>query len=252
MIRGAPAPSTMPSLVNVQYETKIRAELSEAAIRSLPRSKRQVKHLGLRANTDIEAGAIITHFAFAPTVYKSEAAAYKAGHKYLYQYKSGFVAMLNPRPLLRTSEHRGVYCNHAGKGSARPANARMSALHKVKGIVAGQRIGFEATLFAKASPIPRQAFVRVAYGPKFAKQIAASTAAQFEARIGKTRHLKIGPRPPPAQEQRQLELQAEELIRKKAAQVDKEAARKAAKEPSERALPERSERGKLKRQRWQC
>ena len=251
MIRGAPAPSTMPSLVNVQYETKIRAELSEAAIRSLPRSKRQVKHLGLRANTDIEAGAIITHFAFAPKVYKSEAAAYKAGHKYLYQYKGGFVAMLNPRPLLRTSEHRGVYCNHVGKGSARPANARMSVLHKVQGTVAGQRIGFEATLFAKASPIPRQDFVRVAYGPKFAKKIAASTAAQFEARVGKLRHLKIGPRLAPAQEQRQLEVQAEQLVIKKAARVDKAEAHKAARVPSKRTLPERPDRGKLKCQRWQ-
>jgi hypothetical protein len=127
----------------------------------------------------------------------------------------------------------------------------MSALYKVQGSIGGQRVGFEASLFAKAGPIKRQDFVRVAYGPKFAKQIAASTAAQFEARTGKDRNLKIGPRPPPAQEQRQLEVQAEELILKKAVKAAKEVARKAAKVPSSRALPERPDRGKLKRQRWQ-
>ena len=241
----------MPSLVNVQFETRIRAELPEAAISRLPRSKRQKRHLGLRANTNIEPEAIITHFAFAPIVYESEQAAYDAGYKYLYKYMRGFVAMLNPGPSLRTSEHRGAYCNHASKGG-KPANARMSALHKVQGIVAGQPVGFEATLFAKAGPIERQDFVRVAYGPKFASQIAASTAAQFKARAGKNRNLKIGPRPPPAQEQRQLKVRAEQLAHKKAAQVVKEAARKALQTPSTRDLPERLERSKLKRQRWQC
>ena len=250
MACGAPAPSRMPSLVNVQFETRIRAELPEAAISRLPRSKRQKRHLGLRANTNIEPEAIITHFAFAPIVYESEQAAYDAGYKYLYKYMRGFVAMLNPGPSLRTSEHRGAYCNHASKGG-KPANARMSALHKVQGTIAGQPVGFEATLFAKAGPIERQDFVRVAYGPKFAKQIAASTAAQFEARAGKHRNLKIGPCPPPAQEQHQQELQAKERIRKKAAQVVQEAARKAAQTPSVRDLPERPGRGKLKRQRWQ-
>ena len=250
MVCGALAPSRVPSLVNVQLETKIRVGLPEAAISRLSRSKRQKKHLGLRANIDIESKAIITHFAFAPTVYASEQAAYDAGYKYLFKYMRGFVAMLNPGPSLRTSEHRGVYCNHASKGG-KPANARMSALHRVKGTVAGQPVGFEATLFAKAGPIKRQDFVRVAYGPKFASQIAASATAQFKARFGKNRHLKIGPPPPPAQERRQLEVQAEELIHKKAAQVVKEAARKAAQTPSERDLPERPDRGKLKRQRWQ-
>ena len=183
-------------------------------------------------------------------MYKSEEAAYKAGSKYLYQYKGGFVAMLNLCPLLRTSEHRGVYCNHAGKGSARPANARMSALHKVKGAVAGQRIGFEATLFAKGSPIVCREFVRVSYGPRYAAKIAATTAAQFEVRTGRNRHLKIGPRRPPAQEQRQLEVRAAKQTLKKAAQVDKEAAHKANRVPSKRAL-ERPDRGTLKPQRWQ-
>ena len=250
MACGAPAPSRMPSLVNVQLETKIRAELPEAAISRLSRLKRQKRHLGLRANTDIEAGAIITHFAFAPIVYESEQAAYDAGYKYLYKYMRGFVAMLNPRPSLRASEHRGVYCNHASKGG-KAANARMSALHKVQGTIAGQPVGFEATLFAKAGPIERQDFVRVAYGPKFASQIAASTAAQFKARAGKNRNLKIGPRPPPAQEQRQLEVRAEQLAHKKAAQADKAEAHKAARVPSKRVLPERPDRGKLKCQRWQ-
>ena len=240
----------MPSLVNVQFETRIRAELPEAAISRLSRSKRKVRHLGLRANTDIESKAIITHFAFAPIVYESEQAAYDAGYKYLYKYMRGFVAMLNPGPSLRTSEHRGVYCNHASKGG-KPANARMSALHRVKGTVAGQPVGFEATLFAKAGPIERQDFVRVAYGPKFASQIAASTAAQFKVRAGKNRHLKIGPRPPPAQEQRQLEVRKGQLAHKKAAQVVKAEAHKAARVPSKRALPERPDRGKLKCQRWQ-
>jgi hypothetical protein len=240
----------MQSLVNVQYETQIRAELSEAAIRRLPRNKRQVRHLGLRANTDIESKAIITYFAFAPTLYESEQEAYDAGYKYLFEYSGGFVAMLNPCPSLRITDHRGVYCNHASKGS-KPANARMSTIRKATGIVAGQRVGFEATLFAKAGPIAYQEFVRVAYGPKFAKQIAASTAAQFEARTGKDRHLKIGPRSPPAQEQRLLEVQAEELILKKAVKAAKEVAYKAAKVPSSRALPERPDRGTLKRQRWQ-
>ena len=248
MAHGVPALSTMQSLVNVQYETQIRAELSEEAIRRLPRKQRQVKHLGLRANTDIEPRAIITFFAFAPTLYESEQAAYDAGYKYLFQHLGGYVAMLNPRQSLRITNHRGVYCNHAGKGS-KPANARMSAIRKATGIVAGQRVGFEATLFAKAGPIAYQEFVRVAYGPKFAKQIAASTAAQFEARTGKERHLKIGPRFSPAQEQQQLEVQAEELILKKAVKAAKEVARKAAKVPSSRALPERPDRGK--RQRYQ-
>ena len=125
MACGAPAPSRMPSLVNVQFETRIRAELPEAAISRLSRSKRQKRHLGLRANTNIEPEAIITHCAFAPIVYESEQAAYDAGYKYLYKYMRGFVAMLNPRPSLRTSDHRGVYCNHAGKGG-KPANARIN------------------------------------------------------------------------------------------------------------------------------
>ena len=247
MAHGAPVLSTMPSLVNVQLETSIRAELSEEAIRRLPRKQRQVKHLGLRANTDIESRAIITHFAFAPTVYQSEQDAYDAGYLYLYSHKGGYIAMLNPCPSLQTSHHRGVYCNHASKGS-KPANTRMSAPYKVQGSIGGQHVGFEATLFAKAGPIKRQDFVRVAYGPKFAKQIAASTAAQFEARTGKDCHLKIGPRLPPAQEQRQLEVQAEELVLKKAVKAAKEVAYKAAKAPSTRVLPERA---KFKRQRWQ-
>ena len=249
MVRSVPAPSTTPSLVNVQYETRTRAELSEWAISQRPRNKRLKKQLGLRANTDIEPGATITHFAFAPKVYKSEEAAHKAGSKHLYQYKGGFVAMLNPCPLLRTSEHRGVYCNHAGKGSARPANARMSALHKVKGAVAGQRIGFEATLFAKGSPIACREFVRVSYGPRYAAKIAATAAAQFEVRTGRNRHLKIGPRRPPAQEQAQLKAQTAARDLKKAAQVVEETARKAARPLS--TLPERADRGKLKLQRWQ-
>ena len=250
MVRPAPAPSEIPSLVNVQQETRTRAELSEFAIAQLPYSKRQRKQLGLRANTDIEPGAIITHFAFSPTFYKTEEAAYKAKHKYLYQHKGGYVAMLNPRPSLRASNHRGVYCNHAGKGSARPSNARMSALRKVKGTIAGQPVGFEATLFAKTSPIARQEFVRVAYGPKFATQLAASTAAQFKARTGKTRHLKIGPRRPPAQEQAQLEVQKVARDLKKAAAVIQAAETMAARAPSNRVL-ERPDRGKLKPQRWQ-
>ena len=252
MACGALAPSRVPSLVNVQLETKIRAELPEAAISRLSRSKRQKKHLGLRANTDIEPEAIISYFAFAPTIYRSEQEAYDAGYHYLFSHLGGYAAMLNPCPALRSSDFRGVYCNHAGKGS-KPANAYMSVLRQATGTVAGQRIGFEATLFAKASLIPYQKFVRISYGPQYAARFAASTAAQFKARNskGKIRHLKIGPRPAPAQEQRQLELQAEELIRKKAAQVVKEAARKAAQTPSERDLPERPDRGKLKRQRWQ-
>ena len=248
MVRGAPAPPRMPSLVNVQFETKIRAELPEAAIRRLSRSKRQKRHLGLRANTDIEPEAVISYFAFAPTIFKSEQEAYDAGYQYLFSHLSGYAAMLNPCPALRSSDFRGVYCNHAGKGS-KPANAYMSVLRKATGTVAGQRIGFEATLFAKASPIPYQKFVRIAYGPKFAKRIAASTAAQFEARAGKDRNLKIGPRPPPAQEQCQLEVQAEQLVIKRAARVDKAEAHKAARVPSKRVLPERPDRGKLKCQR---
>ena len=252
MVRGAPAPSTAPSLVNVQLETRTRAELSEFAIGQLPYNKRQRKQLGLRANTDIEPGATITHFAFAPTVYTSEQAAYDAGYKYLYAYKGGFVAMLNPGSALRASNHRGVYCNHAaGKSVARPANARMSALHKVKGIVAGQPIGFEATLLAQMNPIACRRFVRVSYGQQYAAKFAAATAAQFEARTGRTRHLKIGPRLPPAQEKRQLEVQAAAKDLKKATRVAKEAALKAARAPSERVLPERPDRGKRKLQRWQ-
>ena len=251
MIRGAPAPPKMPSLVNVQLETKLVAELPAAVIRRLPMRKRKVKHLGLRANTDIDPGSVISYFAFAPTIYGSEQAAYDAGYDYLFSYAGGYVAMLNPCPSLRTSDYRGVFCNHASKG-AKPANARMSVLRPATGTVAGQQIGFEATLFAKKRPIERQVFVRVSYGPKFASRFEASTAAQFEARTGKDRHLKIGPRFAPAQEHHQIEVQAAELILKKAAQVVKEAARKALQTPSTRDLPERSERGKLKRQRWQC
>ncbi len=50
--------------------------------------------------------------------------------------------MLNPRQSLRIT--------NAGKGS-KPA--RMSAIRKATGIVAGQRVGFEATLFARLQPL---------------------------------------------------------------------------------------------------
>ena len=233
MVRRAPAPSTMSSLVNVQHETRLRAELSEAELRQLQRTRRQKKHLGLRANTDIESGAIMTYFTFAPTVYTSEQAAYTAGYKYLYAYKGGYAAMLNPSSSLQVSDHRGVYCNHASKGG-KLANTYMSALRRATGTVAGQRIGFEATLFAKESPIPCQEFVRVSYGPQYATRFAAATAAQFEARIGRSRNLKIGRRFPPAQEQAQLEAQTVTKDLKKAAKVTKEAALKAARAPSER------------------
>ena len=249
MVRPAPAPSEIPSLVNVQYETRTRAELSEWAISHLSRNRRLKKQLGLRANTDIEPGATITHFAFAPKVYKSEEAAYKAGSKYLYPHKGGFVAMLNPCPLLRTSEHRGVYCNHASKGSAL-ANASMSAPRPVEGIIANQLVGFEATLSAKARPIKMKTYVRTSYGPEYAAKFVAATAAQFKARTGKNRNLKIGPRLPPAQEQAQLEAQKVARDLKKAATVIQAAATMAARAPSKRAL-ERPDRGKLKPQRWQ-
>ena len=249
MVRPAPAPSEIPSLVNVQFETRTRAELSEWAISHLSRNRRLKKQLGLRANTDIEPGATITHFAFAPKVYKSEEAAYKAGFKYLYPHKGGFAVMLNPCPLLRTSEHRGVYCNHASKGG-KPANAYMSALRRAKGTIAGQRIGFEATLFAKENRIPCRKFVRISYGSEYAAKFAAAAAAQFEARTGRNRHLKIGPRRPPAQEQAQLEAQKVARDLKKAATVIQAAALKAARASSKRAL-ERPDRVKLKPQRWQ-
>ena len=249
MVRPAPAPSEIPSLVNVQFETRTRAELSEWTISHLSRNRRLKKQLGLRANTDIEPGATITHFAFAPKVYKSEEAAYKAGFKYLYPHKGGFAVMLNPCPLLRTSEHRGVYCNHASKGSAL-ANASMSAPRPVEGIIANQLVGFEATLSAKARPIKTQTYVRTSYGPKYAAKFVAATAAQFKARTGKNRNLKIGPRLPPAQEQAQLEAQKVARDLKKAATVIQAAALKAARASSKRAL-ERPDRVKLKPQRWQ-
>ena len=161
-----------------------------------------------------------------------------------------YVAMLNPSSSLQVSDHRGVYCNHASKGG-KLANTYMSALRRATGTVAGQRIGCEATLFAKESPIACREFVRVSYGPQYAAKFAAATAAQFEARTGRNRHLKIGPQLAPAQEQHRLEVQAEKLLLKKAARVAKEAALKAARAPSERVLPERPDRGKLKLQRWQ-
>ena len=249
MVRSTPAPSEMSSLVNVQREMRTRAELSAAKLRLLHRTKRLRSQLGLRANTDIAPKATITHFAFAPTIYASKQDAFDAGYKYLYAHKGGFIAMLNPCPLLRTSEHRGVYCNHASKGG-KPANAYMSALRRAKGTVAGQRIGFEATLFAKENRIPCRKFVRISYGSEYAAKFAAAAAAQFEARTGRNRHLKIGPRRPPAQEQAQLEAQKVARDLKKAATVIQAAATMAARAPSKRAL-ERPDRGKLKPQRWQ-
>ena len=249
MVRSTPAPSEMSSLVNVQREMRTRAELSAAKLRLLHRTKRLRSQLGLRANTDIAPKATITHFAFAPTVYASKQEAFDAGYKYLYAHKGGFVAMLNPCPLLRTSEHRGVYCNHASKGSAL-ANASMSAPRPVEGIIANQLVGFEATLSAKARPIKTQTYVRTSYGPKYAAKFVAATAAQFKARTGKNRNLKIGPRLPPAQEQAQLEAQKVARDLKKAATVIQAAETMAARAPSNRVL-ERPDRGKLKPQRWQ-
>ena len=250
MVRSAPAPSVMPSLVNVQREMRTRAELSAAKLRLLHRTKRLRSQLGLRANTDIVPKAIITYFAFAPTIYASTQAAFDAGYKYYYKHKGGYVAMLNPCPSLKTSNHRGVYCNHASKGSAL-ANASMSVLRPVEGIIANQLVGFEATLSAKARPIKVKTYVRTSYGPQYASKFSAATAAQFEARTGKNRNLKIGRRFPPAQEQAQLEAQKVTRDLKKAAQIVKEKAFKATRQPSKRALPERPDRGKLKPQRWQ-
>ena len=228
---------------------RTRAELSAAKLRLLHRTKRLRSQLGLRANTDIAPKATITHFAFAPTIYASKQDAFDAGYKYLYAHKGGFVAMLNPCPLLRTSEHRGVYCNHASKGSAL-ANASMSAPRPVEGIIANQLVGFEATLSAKARPIKTQTYVRTSYGPKYAAKFVAATAAQFKARTGKNRNLKIGPRLPPALEQAQLEAQKVARDLKKAATVIQAAETMAARAPSNRVL-ERPDRGKLKPQRWQ-
>ena len=228
---------------------RTRAELSAAKLRLLHRTKRLRSQLGLRANTDIAPKATITHFAFAPTVYASKQEAFDAGYKYLYAHKGGFVAMLNPSPLLRTSEHRGVYCNHASKGSAL-ANASMSAPRPVEGIIANQLVGFEATLSAKARPIKMKTYVRTSYGPEYAAKFVAATAAQFKARTGKNRNLKIGPRLPPAQEQAQLEAQKVARDLKKAAAVIQAAETMAARAPSNRVL-ERPDRGKLKPQRWQ-
>ena len=143
MVREAPAPSEMPSLVNVQFETRVRAELSEWAISQLPRNRRLKKQLGLRANTTIVPRAIITYFAFAPTIYASKAVASKAGYKYFYQHKGGYVGMLNPSPLLRGSDHRGVYCNHASKGG-KLANAYMSVLRRAKVIQAAEDMAARA------------------------------------------------------------------------------------------------------------
>ena len=126
----------------------------------------------------------------------------------------------------------------------------MSALRPIKGTVANQRVGYEATLFAKKSPILAWEYVRTSYGPQYATQFAAATAAQFEARIGRSRNLKIGHRFPPAQEQAQLEAQTVTKDLKKAARVTQEAVLKAARTPSKRVL-ERPDRGKLKPQRWQ-
>ena len=228
---------------------RTRAELSAAKLRLLHRTKRLRSQLGLRANTDIAPKATITHFAFAPTIYASKQDAFDVGYKYLYSHKGGFIAMLNPCPLLRTSEHRGVYCNHASKGSAL-ANASMSAPRPVEGIIANQLVGFEATLSAKARPIKTQTYVRTSYGPKYAAKFVAATAAQFKARTGKNRNLKIGPRLPPAQEQAQLEAQKVARDLKKAATVIQAAETMAARAPSNRVL-ERPDRGKLKPQRWQ-
>ena len=247
MVRHIPAPSQMPSLVNVQQETTFVSELPEDKLRRLPRVKRKTTHWGLRANTNIESGAVITHFAFAPTVYASKQDASDAGYLYYYRHQGGYVAMLNPSSLIRQSDHRGVYCNHA---SSDLANSRMSALRPIKGTVANQRVGYEATLFAKKSPILAWEYVRTSYGPQYATQFAAATAAQFEARVGRSRNLKIGHRFPPAQEQAQLEAQTVTKDLKKAARVTKEAALKAARTPSKRVL-ERPDRGKLKPQRWQ-
>ena len=222
--------------------------MSEDKLRRLPRIKRKTTHLGLRANTNIEPKAVITHFAFAPKIYANEQDASDAGYLYYYRHQGGYVGMLNPSSLLRESDHRGVYCNHA---SSALANSRMSALRPIKGKVANQRVGYEATLFAKKSPIMAWEYVRTSYGPQYATQFAAATAAQFEARIGRSRNLKIGHRFPPAQEQAQLEAQTVTKDLKKAARVTKEAALKAARAPSERVLPERPDRGKLKLQRWQ-
>ena len=248
MVRHAPAPSQMPSLVNVQQETRLLAELSEEKLRRLPHSKRKTTHWGLRANTRIEPGAVITYFAFAPKIYASEQDALDAGYLYYYRHQGGYVGMLNPSESLQESDHRGVYCNHAGKGSAL-ANSRMSALRPIKGKVANQRVGYEATLFARKSPISTWEYVRTSYGPQYATRFAAATAAQFEARTGKNRNLKIGRRFPPAQEQAQVEAQTVARDLKKAAKVVEETARKAARPLS--TLPERADRGKLKLQRWQ-
>ena len=248
MVCHTPAPSQMPSLVNVQQETTFVSELSEDKLRRLPRVKRKTTHWGLRANTNIESGAVITHFAFAPTVYASKQDASDAGYLYYYRHQGGYVAMLNPSSLIRQSDHRGVYCNHA---SSDLANSRMSALRPIKGTVANQRVGYEATLFAKKSPIAAWEYVRTSYGPQYATRFAVATAAQFEARTGRNRNLKIGRRFPPAQEQAQLEAQKVTRDLKKAAQIVKEKAFKATRQPSKRALPERPDRGKLKPQRWQ-
>ena len=247
MVRHIPAPSQMPSLVNVQQETTFVSELSEDKLRRLPRVKRKTTHWGLRANTNIESGAVITHFAFAPTVYASKQDASDAGYLYYYRHQGGYVAMLNPSSLIRQSDHRGVYCNHA---SSDLANSRMSALRPIKGTVANQRVGYEATLFAKKSPILAWEYVRTSYGPQYATQFAAATTAQFEARVGRSRNLKIGHRFPPAQEQAQLEAQKAARDLKKAAAVIQAATTMAARAPSKRAL-ERPDRGKLKPQRWQ-
>ncbi len=132
------------------------------------------------------------------------------------------------------------------------ANVQLAGIRQVKGVVTGQPIGFEATLFAKSKSISCRAYVRFSYGPQYAAKLAAPATAKFKARSGKNRNLKIGQRFPPAQEQKQLEVKAAQLVHQKATQVAKEAARKAAKVSSKRALPNRLDRGKLKLQRWQC
>ena len=148
--------------------------------------------------------------------------------------------------------HMVVMCSftiHPVKGSAL-ANASMSAPRPVEGIIANQLVGFEATLSAKARPIKTQTYVRTSYGPEYAAKFVAATAAQFKARTGKNRNLKIGPRLPPAQEQAQLEAQKVARDLKKAATVIQAAETMAARAPSNRVL-ERPDRGKLKPQRWQ-
>jgi hypothetical protein len=116
-------------------------------------------------------------------------------------------------------------------------------------MIAGQHVGFVATLLCGAAPLKYQTFLRFSYGPEYAAQIAASATEYVATRNAKYANLKASARRPPEQDKAMKVQKAADIAAsgQEGYHGCHKAAHMAARAPSLYSLPVRSNRGKRKR-----